>query len=320
MYYDRTVSQCLLDELRPNGAFGFLAQLPRTWHLTDLQLRAYPGKPACWATLYVGLTKVLDVHERGGIFRLVGKAAESAWDPVWENGHSADWFRNQPGVVAYVRGALGQVAERFTNEGAVQAMLCTRASQLFSVIDREAVVGFENTAARTATYRAEQAPLLGACKTDPAPPWFKPKPFGGELDLLAVDDDGRILVIEIKPASATGGIGWAPLQATFYTRLFRAWAGEAGDRCGQILQSMLHQRVALGLTRDPLRSMRTPVEFVPVVAIGGQPRSSKALPRLQRVQSALIDAGVGEAGLEVWIVEETVQRTRVPAVTSTTSP
>ncbi len=245
MYYDRTVSKCLLDELRPNGAFGFLAQLPRTWHLTDLQLRAYPGKPGCWATLYVGLTKVLDVHERNGVFRLAGKAGDRAWDPAWKEGHSADWFRNQPGVVAYVRGALGQVAERFTNEGAVQTMLCTRASQFFSVIDREAVVGFENTAARTAIYHAEQAPLMDACKAEPTSPWFKPKPFGGELDLLAADNDGRILVIEIKPASATSGIGWAPLQATFYTRLFRAWAGEAGDRCRQILESMLRQRSSL---------------------------------------------------------------------------
>lgn len=314
MYYDRTVSKALVDELRPTRAFGFLAGLARTWHLADLQLRAYPGKHRCWATLYVGLTKVLDVYEHHGSFRLKGKIDDPAWDSVWEQAHTAAWFRHQAEVAAYVRGAMGKVAERFTNEGAVQAMLCTRASHLFSVIDREAVIGFDDTIARKATYEAVQSPLLAACQPDQTAAWFKPKSFGGELDLLAVDDEGRILVVEVKPGSATSGIAWSPLQATFYTRLFRSWADEAGDDAPRILRSMLAQRVDLGLTRDPLRAPRTPVEFVPVVAIGGSPSSPQALPRLRRVQSALLDAEVGDPALQVWLVEESVSRTVAPAV------
>lgn len=152
MYYDRNVSKALLDELRPGGAFGLLAEVTRTWHLADLQLRAYPGKRRCWATLYVGLTKILDVSEHRGSFRLKGKVDDPAWDSTWEQANLPAWFCDQEGLGAYVRGAIGKVSERFTREGAVQAMLCMRASNLFSVIDREAVVGFDDSVSRTATY------------------------------------------------------------------------------------------------------------------------------------------------------------------------
>lgn len=118
----------------------------------------------------------------------------------------------------------------------------------------------------------------------------------------------------MKPASATSGITWAPLQATFYARLFRAWAKEVGDTSCEILRSMLKQRIELGLTRDPVRPLRSPIEFVPIVAIGGTPSSPKALPRLQKVQSALLAGGVGEDALEVWLVEESVRCTVVPTV------
>lgn len=42
MYYNRTVSTTLATELGTEGAFGFLLQLTKTWHLVDLQLRVSP--------------------------------------------------------------------------------------------------------------------------------------------------------------------------------------------------------------------------------------------------------------------------------------
>lgn len=308
MYYDRTVSPALIDELRPDGRFGYLAELTRKQHLADLQLRGYPTTTRCWATLYVGLTKVLDVHENKGMFRLAGKLSDEAWDPAWAQPHPAAWFDHER-IAKYVWGAIGNVDARFTNEGAVQAMLCTRASPLFSVIDREAVVGFTNTAERQAIHNALQDPLVAACVPDAVASWFKPKRFGGELDLLAVDDEGRLLVVEVKPASATSGITWAPFQATFYARLFSAWADEVGPASTAALESMLRQRVELRLTRDPLRPLRQPLEVVPVVAIGGLHDPSKeALKRMWQVQHALLHAGCGSVALEVWRVEETVSR------------
>lgn len=308
VYYDRTASQALLDALKPKGVFPYLAEIAHTQHLADLQLRGYPGKKRCWATLYVGLTKVLDVFEKRGEFWLKGKA-HPLWDTEWEIRQPADhWHTLVEPIRQYLDATIGGVAKQFTNEGAVQAMLCTRASALFSVIDREAVIGFSNTAERISTYERLQKPLHDACVLEPAPKWFKPKKFGGELDLLAVDPQGRLLVIEIKPGSSTSGITWAPLQAMFYAELFRAWSAEAGEASHANLQSMLKQRVTLGLTQDPVRSLRYPLEIVPVIAIGGEP-SNAALARLWVVRDALLASHADWSNLEVWRVEESVAQT-----------
>ena len=310
MYYDRTVSSALLESLT-SGPFGFLPRLARTQHLADLQLRGYPKTKRCWATLYCGLTKVLDVVERQGSIGLRGVRQQPAWTVAWEGFRPiSQWTADVPALEHYVDGAIRSVAARFTSEGAVQAMLCTRASVLFSVIDREAVIGFSNTAEREATYTRVRKQLHSAFPAAPVSKWLVPKSFGGELDLLAVDPAGRLLVIEIKPASSTAGITWAPLQATFYAELFRAWSTEHGTASVDSLESMLHQRISLGLTQDPDRRLRFPIDIVPVVAIGGRP-TAQAIERMWTVNSSLAEAGVGWSSLEVWTVEESVARTRL---------
>lgn len=313
VYYDRTASDELRHELQPNGAFGYLVDFVNKHHLADIQFRSYPHTSACRATLYVGLTKVLDVHERHGAFWLQGKVSDPSWDPAWSGKHPASWFTRYP-VAGYVDGAVRAVADQFTKEGAVQAMLCTRAANLLTVVDREAVVGFVDDATRQAIYAELQDPLTNACTPTPSLPWFVPKRFGGELDLLAIDDAGRVLIVEIKPGSATSGITWAPIQATFYARLFRRWAAEAGSQALQIINAMVQQRVELGLSRVSSAPLVEPLEFVPIVAIGGQPKSPAALPRMRHVQAALLSAGVGEQGLEVWEVEEAVRARKLPVL------
>jgi hypothetical protein len=317
MYYDRSVSPDLLSALQPGKPFARLVHFARTNHLADLQLRGYPHEKRCWATLYLGLTKVLDVIETNGRFSLRGNTKLPAWDDDWKRGRGLeDWKVAEADVNAYLDRAIREVHERYTVEGAVQAALCTRASDLFSVIDREAVIGFASNKERETTYERLQGPLRKACAPDPALPWFIPKRFGGELDLLAVDDRGRLLAIEVKPASATAGIAWAPFQATFYAELLKAWSEEQGEDSRRSLQSMLQQRIDHGLTRDPNRALKFPLEIIPVVAIGGDPKSPEALRRLRHVQETLLSEKVGWPSLEVWIVEDAVKRQEVSPLSS----
>jgi hypothetical protein len=308
MYYDRTVSEELHEQLMPGGAFAFLAEMSQMWALADLQLRGKPrGAPDskhCWATLYVGLTSVIDVHERNGKFWVRGKNKEPGWTESWQQPQPIDSFRSEiEALRGYAGGALGRTAARFSREGAVQAMLCTRAGELFSVVDREAVVGFPNQPTKDA-FKVSALTELQAAMAHV----LKPKPVGMELDVLAVGLDGRVLVVEVKPASWTDGIAYAPVQATFYTRVFRAWAAEAGEAGPNAIRSMLDQRVLLGLSKPAQTQLRYPLEFVPIIAIGGGTATKTAVERMAKVQCALLEAGVGEKDLEVWRVTEAVQR------------
>jgi hypothetical protein len=317
MYFDRRASQTLMAALDSKGPFAFLTRIGREVHLADLQFRGSPKTTQRKATLYCGLTKVIELFEHkdqlwleGGKFWLDDPENKAGWKESWTTRRPASqWTRGATAQVAdFIDRAFRSVGAQFTNEGAVQAMLCTRASELFSTINREAVIGFQDTPERTHTYAGLQDPLTAACNLDPLPKWGVPKTFGGELDLLAVDEHGRLLVIEVKPRSSTAGITWAPLQALFYAELFQAWTQQAGEASAEVLNEMLAQRVALKVERDLGRAVKFPVEVVPVVAIGGQPHSKEAIPRLSLVREALLKAHPQWANLEVWVVEESVRR------------
>ena len=315
MYYDRTVSKKLLHALGTEGPFSFLVRYAKTQPLMDLQLRGYPNSDRYWATLYCGLTGVLDVYEQNGQFWLKGNSNSSSWATSWDKSWAGKrqlggWRLAEEQLDKYLNLEMQRgLNPRFTKEGRIQAMLCTPSVGLFGIIDREVIIRFPKgrEGDRVATNKRLLQPLQAACPSDRARPWFvPPKEFGGELDLLAVDSSGRILAIEVKSGSNTHGIIWAPLQATFYANFLKEWSKEVRQKSQDILHKMLQQRIDLGLTRGPNPQLKYPLEIVPVVAFGGPPKSKKAYPRLKEVQKALLDAKVGYKSLKVWQVEDSV--------------
>src|SRR5437016_5943564 len=131
IYYDRRVSSELCRELGPGGALFALVTIARERHLMDLQLRSYPFAPnRCWATLYCGLTKFVDVFERGGLLTLDAHASYKNRHPEvrWRQPMKPDECRaHWKTVAAYIDAEIRNVPERFTRVGAVQAMLCVNA-------------------------------------------------------------------------------------------------------------------------------------------------------------------------------------------------
>jgi len=232
----------------------------------------------------------------------------------WKEPMSLDELVAQmAGLLEFIDRQVRMVPVRYTREGAVQSMLATDAGDLFSVVDREAVIGFQNQEGRRRCYdevgsRLEQ-PLRRVLHCQK---WATKIPrFGGELDLLAVGHDGELLVIEVKPGSSKLGITWAALQATFYAGLFRKWVEFVGDDEAKVtIERMLRQRIELGLSDEPKRELNTPMKIKPIVAIGGE-AEHVGLERLFRVQDGLVDSGVGYDELEVWKVELRVSRQRI---------
>lgn len=310
MDYDRTVSPALIEALLPGGPFSFLVRYAKTQYLADLELRGYPYPHSQhkWATLYVGLTGILHVYERDGKFWLKGNSKSGEWNKSWaEKRKLGDWRLAEEQLDKYLeREKLRGRNPRFTYEGEIQAILCKASVGRFGIIDREVIFGFPE-GERGRTNKEHLEPLHDACRRAfPDKGWSVPKKFGGKLDLLAIDPDGRLLAIEVKSAFNLVGITWAPLQATFYAELLKAWSKKVGQESQDILHKMLQQRIDLGLTRDPNRLLKYPLEIVPVVAFGGPPTSPHAIPRLNKVKKALIDANPRYKSIMVWQVEGSV--------------
>ena len=311
IYYDRTVSADFLSLFTPDGGLSELVDIAKGGHLVDLQLRAYPHSRSNRATLYCGLTKFLDITNLGKKYRF------SAHSTFMDRGPLVRWMETltlsqvieqKDSLMNYIDDQVRNVAARFTREGAVQSMLCIHAGSLFSVVDREAVVGFRNTGIRKTCYSTVRAEVQsGLPKALEGYTWAKKIPaFGGELDLLAVGHDGSLLVIEVKPGSNRRGITWAALQATFYAELFRAWVDGVGDKvAASAIDRMLRQRIEIGLSLEPMRKLRTPLQIKPVVAIGGDV-DKLGLERLLMVRNVLPSLRGRSQDLEVWQVNPSV--------------
>jgi hypothetical protein len=312
--YDRTIPDEFRTELRPGGTFERLVRFARGRHLADVQLRATGS--LSWATIYCGLTNVLHVdYRKTRGYRLRADkgymAANQAGPPEgilgWTNWSTAtQLMAGWSAIEAYMNRQFNGVALRWTNEGAVQAMLCANGHESYRVIDREAVFDFRDTRERERVHKELREPLLEALEAPRPEGWWRPPAsLGGELDILAVDARGRLLVMEVKPADSRAGITWAPLQVSFYARLFHHWSEAVGEESAEILNRMLGQRIAIGLEEQSSVSLSYPLTIVPVIAIQ-DPVHPQALARLNAVQAQLMKTGQGDGNLEVWLVRPSV--------------
>ena len=319
--YDRTIPEEFRAELSPGGRFERLVRFAHHRHLADVQLRAVGT--LSWATIYCGLANVLHLEyrkTRGYRLRADDQhmTANKAGPPegilgwtTWST--PARLMAGWPAIEAYMAGQFNGTAPRWANEGAVQAMLCAYGGESYQVIDREAVFDFRDTAERERIHKALRAPLLDALDVPTPEGWWRPPAsLGGELDILAVDARGRLLVMEVKPADNLPGITWAPLQVSLYTRLFHHWSEAVGRESAEILNTMLRQRIAIGLEEASSVSLSYPLKIVPVIAIQDPVAHPQALARLNAVQAQLLKAGQGYDNLEVWLVRPSVAINRHP--------
>jgi hypothetical protein len=306
--FDRRVRSELVADL----VDGWLAPLVdlrnRAPTLYDLQFRRASGRD--WISLYVGLSTVVSVDASRHGYRIRSHPTyrahgfETSWGQ-WQSaaGLAAAWA----GIERYIERVVGDskaLARLMKREGQVHPLMCSGHHTDYRVIQREAAISFPNVAARSEVVgrltAKVHAMVTAAGRTDDWWPGVRDHGvlpgLGTKVDLIAVDDGGRLLVIEAKPPDAIEGIAWAPAQVQVYAALFAMLAER--DGFDAVLNEMLAQRVEVGLT-NPGAPVAHPVTVVPVVAIGAGPGSPMTLTRLGEVAAAL-DVG---ARFEVWLLD-----------------
>ena len=315
--FDRIASEALVAALAPGGVASSLITR-RNVHpaLYDVQLRKQHKSCASWASLYVGLTTILDLHERRSLYRLSADQTHrraGTFDEQWRKWMSIDTLHDRwPDVEGYIERVTPLVSSHLTrNEGAVHAALCCGRSSHYSVINREANLWFVDRSTKNTVVGSIQDRLVAALMaSNTGEAWWpgqsRPiRPFGTALDILAVDQAGRVLAIEAKPPNALAGITLGPVQVLLYAELFAQWMS-ADANAAATLRSMHHQRVDLGLSPPVDAHITSGAPIVPVLAIGAGQRSPAALDRLRSVAGALEaliwTPAIGP--LEVWGLDE----------------
>lgn len=317
--YDRRLTKDMRDALMPSRPMHELVALtddPR-WSAkaVDLHFRADAKRPGhATATLYVGTSKILDVDGRGEgeAFQVrlkpqIGRSFQLGPEPLdptfghWQSGIDieSDWAA----VSTYLHAALDAVPPSATREGAIQAKLAHGGSA-FALVDREVMTGFrdEPTAKQQLALAREPIAKAIAGLHAAGETWVKPPNSSrGKLDALALGEEGRLLVIEVKPAEASLA-GTTPAQVALYLCLLQAWVEQDERHAAAVIEGMLEQRVAVGLL-DAAPELRRPMELLPVVALGGEisDRGRKILnQRMKLLADALASQDPPMSDLVVW--------------------
>jgi hypothetical protein len=222
IFFDRTVSDELIEFLTAPP----FTQLVSLGGLHDLQLRSdRPKGKRSWATLYYGLTSLLDIVEKDGMFHLethekyqeVGR-----WDRSWSSSMPPEQLRDQwDAVEAHLEHVRTEVRPNFTaHEGVLHAALTSGASDAFRVLNREASPSFSDQATKDRIKAEVWGPIRDALRShDTTEAWWpKQMTVGQSLDVLAVDIGGRLALVEAKHHKATGMIAKAAAQVGSYAR------------------------------------------------------------------------------------------------------
>lgn len=154
-------------------------------------------------------------------------------------------------------------------------------SEDFIVIDKEAVIGYQNMRVK-AKYFDKQREKFKVIKKYLSELDAKrygsnigEEALGNELDFLAVNRSGEVLLIEFKHSSSTKGIYLSPIQIGLYCNIFQDYIHCYRQDFIDDVGEMIKQKKDMGLISQNFSEVKLSGEIVPLLIIAKyNPRSS----------------------------------------------
>ena len=232
--------------------------------------------------IYCGLTRVLNVRRnKNGTVRMSAHQTYSRQDCA--KGILRRWHTDEAdafGCALDVYLESVNVSKRHTaTEGAVQSMW-SRVTHPWIPFDREAVLTYRSreesaearAVAKVELARTELEDMAESCQ------WAEPPNAGREIDQLAIDREGRLVIAELKDASASpASVFYTPFQLLHYV-----WEWPAAlETVRSGLQDLIDARVELGLTPRTVPKLTGGIRAA--VCFGRDGRSDEVKNRYDRV-------------------------------------
>jgi hypothetical protein len=298
MYYRRVISDELKQLLLKEGAFHWLYQLVKA---RDFLIGANKSKQ--WIYVYRGTTRLLDITEKRGLVKV--SANRKYLDLAERNNLNIYGVKKVSDLNFrddFVRliSCLGQdkkLDRHFVNkkEGYFQNLfsrqfgICAKGTEDFVVVDKEAVIGFENKGIK-AKYFGEQRKRfmkINQYLSRVAPKRYgsklNEKALGNELDFLAVGRNGEILLVEFKHGSSTKGIYLSPIQIGLYLSLFQDYISRYQQDFIRNIEDMIKQKKDMGLIPESFPTASPNGSLVPVLIIAEYNPISSAMDKFKSV-------------------------------------
>ena len=300
--YDRIPSTELISLLLPGGFLGSLPTLNRRRVSgTELDVHLRVGDEV---QVYCGLTRLLDIRRTGdGMVAVSAHRAHRQQDcggnifGRWNPDGPDEFDRALDAYLENVAVSKRHVA----GEGAVQC-LWSRVTEPWVCFDREAVLGYPSPGPLPDPDASGQ---MDSAKNDlrslaAREGWEDVPEVGNKVDRLAVDPEGRLVLLELKNAGAgSASVFYSPYQLLHYV-----WEWHSAlESVRPQLQALIDARVELGLTPPPVPRLTGGVR--PAMGFGADRRSAEVKRRYAEVLRIVnLHLPLEMSPIETWIIED----------------
>jgi hypothetical protein len=294
MYYDRTLKNGFATLLEKGGALRWLFEFVRNHEELDFLIGR--NSSSQWISVYRGLTRIITIKPRGAYSIFVDAANKYKCISTNLYGIKSIYDNFQTEIESlliqikidcqfdryFKNGKEGY----FQNELSRRYGICGNENDDFVIIDKEAVIGYKGQEEKSnllgnirEKYKQLQEEISKHYSKDYGKD-LKKKPIGNELDFLALDKKGNILLIEYKHGTNTSGIYLSPLQIGLYYEIFTNYPRE---KLVKVVLQMLCQKQKIGLINPNWTNPDCIKDIIPVLIISKYNEDSCAKVKYENI-------------------------------------
>lgn len=278
MYYNRKISNTFSKLIENGGELRWLFDFVINHKELDFLIGKNNSKE--WISVYRGLTRIISILPRNNTSVFIdGDDSYKGISPNLYGQKSVNEnFQND------IENLITQIEQNkqfdryyenmkegyFQNELSRIYGICGSSDTDFVIIDKEAVIGYSNQAEKDnilgniqQKYKQLQR-KISLLNPERYGKDLEKKAIGNEVDFLALDKEGNILLIEYKHGTNTSGIYLSPLQIGMYNDIFTYFPKKELEFA---VFEMLEQKQKIGLINPNWRKPNCIKDIIPVLII-----------------------------------------------------
>ena len=296
MYYDRTVSSKSESLLEKNGELQWLFDFVKSHEELDFLIGK--NNSTEWISIYRGLSRILTINRYKRLPNIIKISAAEAYKAIDRKKNIKLYGKRD--VKEKFNNKITAILNEITNdkkfdryyinkkEGYYQNILsrsfgiCGETIDDFVILDKEAVVGYQDIKEKDKEFGKLQHKYkelqreISRINTKRFGSNLEKKALGNELDFLALDKEGYILLIEYKHGTNTSGIYLSPLQIGLYYDVFSEFMTRNPTKFEETIYSMLNQRQKIGLVNTNWQPPKKIKGILPILIISEYNEKTKA--------------------------------------------
>jgi hypothetical protein len=277
MYYNRTISKGLANLLENGGELRWLFDFVKNHKELDFLIGKNNSKE--WVSIYRGLTRIISVLpiNNSTVFIDADDKYKGISPNLYGQKSIDENFQNDiESLIAKIetnsqfdRYYKSKKEGFYQNELSKIYGICGNATD-FVIIDKESVIGYSNQAEKNSLLGSIQQKYkqlqreISILNPERYGKDLGKKAIGNELDFLALDKDGNILLIEYKHGTNTSGIYLSPLQIGMYYDIFTSFPKKDLEIA---VFEMLEQKQKIGLINPNWGKPNIIKDIIPVLII-----------------------------------------------------